>query len=42
MKKDIIWVVTRVDGKIASVSADFRGLSRVTECVGKQPVESIA
>ncbi len=42
MKKDIIWVVTRVDGKIASVSADFRGLSRVTEYVGKQPVESIA
>ena len=42
MKKDQKWVVTRIDGKIASVSADFRGLSRVSEQVGKQPVESIS
>ena len=42
MKKDQKWVVTRIDGKIASVSADFRGLSKVTEYVGKLPVDSIS
>ena len=42
MKKDIRWVVTRVDGKIASVSADFRGLSRVAEYVGKLPVDGVS
>ena len=42
MKKDQRWVVTRIDGKIASVSADFRGLSRVSEYVAKLPVDIIA
>ena len=42
MKKDIRWVVTRVDGKIASVSADFRGLSRVAEYVRKLPVDGVS
>ena len=42
MKKDQKWVVTRIDGKIASVSADFRGLSKVTEYVGKLPVDGIS
>lgn len=42
MKKDQRWVVTRIDGKIASVSADFRGLSRVSEYVAKLPVDNIS
>lgn len=42
MKKDQRWVVTRIDGKIASVSADFRGLSRVSEYVAKLPADSIS
>ena len=42
MKKDQRWVVTRIDGKIASVSADFRGLSRVSEYVAKLPVDIIS
>ena len=42
MKKDISWVVTRIDGKIASVSEDFRGLSRLTENVMKLPADSIS
>ena len=40
--KDIRWVVTRIDGKIASVSADFRGLTKVTEYLSKQPVDSVS
>ena len=42
MKKDQKWVVTRIDGKIASVSADFRDLPRVACDVLKQPVESVS
>ena len=42
MKKDQRWVVTRIDGKIASVSADFRGLSRVSEYVAKLPADIIS
>ena len=42
MKKDQRWVVTRIDGKIASVSADFRGLSRVSEYVTKLPADNIS
>lgn len=42
MKKDIKWVVTRIDGKIASVSADFRGLSKVAEYVSKLPVDGVS
>ena len=42
MKKDQRWVVTRIDGKIASVSADFRGLSRVSEYVAKLPSDNIS
>lgn len=42
MKKDISWVVTRIDGKIASVSADFRGLSKVSEYVSKLPADNIS
>ena len=42
MKKDQRWVVTRIDGKIASVSADFRGLTRVSEYVAKLPVDNIS
>ncbi len=42
MKKDQRWVVTRIDGKIASVSADFRGLSRVSEYVAKLPADNIS
>ena len=42
MKKDQRWVVTRIDGKIASVSADFRGLSRVSEYVTKLPSDNIS
>lgn len=42
MKKDQRWVVTRVDGKIASVSTDFRGLTRVSENVAKLPVDNIS
>ena len=40
--KDQKWVVTRIDGKVASVSADFRGLSKVAQQVGKQPVDSVS
>lgn len=42
MKKDQRWVVTRIDGKIASVSADFRGLTRVSEYVAKLPADNIS
>lgn len=42
MKKDQRWVVTRIDGKIASVSTDFRGLTRVSENVAKLPVDNIS
>ncbi len=42
MKKDQRWVVTRIDGKIASVSADFRGLTRVSEYVAKLPSDNIS
>ena len=42
MKKDQRWVVTRIDGKIASVSADFRGLTRVSEYVAKLPSDIIS
>ncbi|MBR5176376.1 MAG: MGMT family protein [Bacteroidales bacterium] len=42
MKKDQRWVVTRIDGKIASVSADFRGLAKVSEYVSKLPADSIS
>lgn len=42
MKKDQRWVVTRVDGKIASVSADFRGLPKVAEYVKSLPVDSVS
>ena len=42
MKKDQRWVVTRIDGKVASVSADFRGMRRVSEYVGKLPADSIS
>ena len=40
--KDQRWVVTRIDGKVASVSADFRGLSLVAEQVMKQPVDNVS
>ena len=40
--KDQRWVVTRIDGKVASVSADFRGLSEVARQVCKQPVDSVS
>ena len=42
MKKDQRWVVTRIDGKIASVSADFRGLSKVSEYISKLPADNIS
>ena len=42
MKKDQRWVVTRIDGKIASVSADFRGLAKISEYVAKLPADSIS
>jgi len=42
MRKEQRWVVTRVDGKIASVSADFRGLSLVADNVRKIPVDSVS
>ena len=42
MKKDQSWVVTRIDGKITSVSADFRGLSKLTAYIGKLPADSIS
>lgn len=37
MKKDIRWVVTKIDGKIASVSADFRHLPRIAAQVNRLP-----
>ncbi|MBQ8060800.1 MAG: MGMT family protein [Bacteroidales bacterium] len=37
MKKDIRWVVTRIDGKIASVCADFRHLPRIADQVNRLP-----
>ena len=40
--KEQKWVVTRIDGRVASVSADFRGLSMVARQVGKQPVDSVS
>ncbi|MBQ2551017.1 MAG: hypothetical protein II560_07375, partial [Bacteroidales bacterium] len=40
--KDQKWVVTRIDGKVASVSADFRGLSKVAQQVCKLPVDGVS
>ncbi|MBR1927679.1 MAG: MGMT family protein [Bacteroidales bacterium] len=37
MRKDLRWVVTRIDGKIASVSADFRHLPRIASQVSRLP-----
>ena len=42
MVKDQEWVVTRIDGKIASVCADFRHLRTITDWVMKQPADSVS
>ena len=42
MKKEQQWVVTRIDGKIASVCADFRHLPRVAGNVAGLPVSSVS
>lgn len=41
-KNDISWVVTRIDGKIASVGTDFRQLPKVSEYVASLPVASVS
>lgn len=37
MKKEMQWIVTRVDGKIASVSADYRGAAQVLSSLAAMP-----
>ncbi len=39
-RDDNEWVVTRIDGKIASVCADFRHLGKITAIVQSQPVSA--
>ena len=41
-RNDNDWVVTRIDGKIASVCADFRHLKDITDMVLSQPVSAIS
>lgn len=40
-KEQVHWIVTRIDGKIASVCADFRHLRKIFEYAVAQPVDSI-
>lgn len=40
MKKDARWIVTKVDGKIASVSADYRGAAGVLAALAAAPPSS--
>lgn len=42
MKKDQKWVVTRIDGKIASVCADFRHLPKIAQHIASHPAESVS
>ena len=42
MKKEQLWIVTRVDGKIASVAADFRHFAAIAAKVASMPPGSVA
>lgn len=35
MKKNLLWIVVRVDGRIASVSLDYRALARVADALAR-------
>ena len=39
MKTDLKWIVTRVDGKISSVSLDFHGLEKVVKQINSMPAD---
>jgi O6-methylguanine-DNA--protein-cysteine methyltransferase len=37
MERDLQWIITRVDGKIASVSTDYKGAARVLAGIAALP-----
>lgn len=39
MEKDLQWIITRVDGKLASVSTDFSGAAKVLSALAALPPE---
>ena len=42
MEPEEKWIVTRVDGKISSISVDYRHFALVADCIAEQPAESVS
>lgn len=42
MERELQWIVTRVDGKIASVSTDYKGAAKVLSALAALPPERAA